>query len=254
MFYKQTPTYNVAQALWEAFPDWRACLSTSLLYSNVSTIQLLNALHGLGWHGLAFQLLSSGVLTAFPIMMLIPIIIKRSKRWLIPTRRHMSRTLAPWHHLAEERAHCRFLFSIWSHWKKYDFRVREVTLGDLHYNFKLQNFSFRWWQPGAGQTRWVNWKLFVGIFHFLSGGIVNDHKIIFQVSLLMSSPLLNPNWSDRWGRSALHRWGWWPRNRSSSTMRKWCEVQILWWDVNLELESNMPGQLRRSRGRWSCFF
>ena len=26
-----------------------------------------------------------------------------------------------------------------------------------------------------------------------------------KVSLLMSSPLLNPNWADRWGRSALHR-------------------------------------------------
>ena len=50
------------QALWEAFPHWRPCLSTPLLYSHVSTITLLNALHGSGLKGLAFQLLSSGVL------------------------------------------------------------------------------------------------------------------------------------------------------------------------------------------------
>ena len=49
-------------ALWEAFPHWRPCLSTPLLYSHVSTISLLNALHGSGLNGLAFQLLSSGVL------------------------------------------------------------------------------------------------------------------------------------------------------------------------------------------------
>ena len=35
---------------------------TSLLYSHVSTITLLNALHGSGLAGLAFQLLSSGLL------------------------------------------------------------------------------------------------------------------------------------------------------------------------------------------------
>ena len=49
-------------ALWEAFPHWRPCLSPPLLYSPVSTITLLNALHGLGLNGLAFHLLSSGVL------------------------------------------------------------------------------------------------------------------------------------------------------------------------------------------------
>ena len=49
-------------ALWEAFPHWRPCLSTPLLYSHISTITLLNALHGSGLTGLAFHLLSSGVL------------------------------------------------------------------------------------------------------------------------------------------------------------------------------------------------
>jgi len=109
-------------ALWEAFPDWRACLSTSLLYSNVSTIQLLNALHGLGWHGLAYHLLSSGVLDPNETS-------------------HESHTcsMAP---------PCRGKSA-------------------------LQVVAARGWTD--------------------------------SVSLLMSSPLLNPNWSDRWGRSALHR-------------------------------------------------
>ena len=137
---------NLAQALWEAFPDWRACLSTSLLYSNVSTIQLLNALHGLGWHGLAFQLLSSGVLTAFPIMMLLPIIIKWSKRCLIPTRRHMSRTLAPWHHLAEARALSRCCFSQFDHTEKN--MISEYVKSPLEICIIISNF--RTFHSGGG--------------------------------------------------------------------------------------------------------
>lgn len=58
----QTSLLPLLQALWEAFPHWRPCLSTALLYSHVSTITLLNALHDSGLTGLAFQLLSSGLL------------------------------------------------------------------------------------------------------------------------------------------------------------------------------------------------